>query len=265
MRQLYSIIFLFFVLTISFQCSSARKATEATNQISQSSASAALPSDTERKEIAPPDTATASPSTPSLAVAQPSDSTVLPTKADSLNTAIATSDSLSITAPDSLSVDTQDSLSMEDQTLKAAVFYTAQDSMVFTSDNMGYLYGDADIKYGEMGIKGEYITVDMDSSIISSTFGVDSLGKEFGLPLFSEGGTEYEMKKVRYNFETRKAFINNVVTQQGEGNIVANEAKMNADNSFYMRNAKYTTCDKHDHPHFYLNLSKAKVRPEKDV
>lgn len=265
MRQLYSIIFLFFVLTISFQCSSARKATEATNQISQSSASAALPSDTERKEIAPPDTATASPSTPSLAVAQPSDSTVLPTKADSLNTAIATSDSLSITAPDSLSVDTQDSLSMEDQTLKAAVFYTAQDSMVFTSDNMGYLYGDADIKYGEMGIKGEYITVDMDSSIISSTFGVDSLGKEFGLPLFSEGGTEYEMKKVRYNFKTRKAFINNVVTQQGEGNIVANEAKMNADNSFYMRNAKYTTCDKHDHPHFYLNLSKAKVRPEKDV
>ncbi len=63
-------------------------------------------------------------------------------------------------------------------------------------------------------------------------------GKEFGYPVFSESGTEYEMKKVRYNFDTRKAFINNVITQQGEGgHIVANDAKMNADNSFYMRNA----------------------------
>src|SRR5690554_3949200 len=149
--------------------------------------------------------------------------------------------------------------------LESPVQYSAQDSIIFTANNMGFLYGQADIKYGEMGITGEYITMDMDSSLISSTFGVDSLGVEFGHPVFIEGGTEYEMKKVKYNFETRKAFIHNVVTQQGEGNIVANEAKMNADNSFYMRNAKYTTCDRHDHPHFYLNLSKAKVRPEKDV
>lgn len=207
------------------------------------------------------------------------DTTRLTQTADSLTALTdtlltATRDSLTLTAQDSLTIATQDSLSIEaqdsisvteKQTLEAAVFYTAKDSMIFTSDNMGYLYGEADIKYGEMGIKGEYITMDMDSSLISSTYGVDSLGKEFGLPIFAEGETEYEMKKVRYNFETRKAFIHNVVTQQGEGNIVANEAKMNADNSFYMRNAKYTTCDNHDHPHFYLNLSKAKVRPDKDV
>jgi lipopolysaccharide assembly outer membrane protein LptD (OstA) len=186
-----------------------------------------------------------------------------PLKPDST---ILSTDSLSIMPADSTEIPVeQDSLTTKKQTLQAAVFYTAQDSIVFTGDNMGYLYGEADIKYGEMAIKGEQITMDMDSSVIESTFGIDSLGKEFGYPVFSEGGTEYEMKKVRYNFETRKAFIHNVVTQQGEGNIVANEAKMNADNSFFMRNAKYTTCDNHDHPHFYLNLSKAKVRPEKDV
>lgn len=175
-------------------------------------------------------------------------------------------DSITLSAQDSLSIKAQDSISVtEKQTLEAAVFYTAQDSMIFTADNMGFLFGESDIKYGKMGIKGEYITMDMDSSLITSTHGLDSLGKEYGLPVFAEGGTEYEMKKVRYNFKTRKAFIHNVVTQQGEGNIVANEAKMNADNSFFMRNAKYTTCDNHDHPHFYLNLSKAKVRPDKDV
>ncbi|WP_298652505.1 putative LPS assembly protein LptD [uncultured Proteiniphilum sp.] len=175
-------------------------------------------------------------------------------------------DSLSPVAPsDSVgTAERQDTLSTK-QVLETSVFYTAQDSMVFTANNRGYLYGDADVKYGNLAIKGEFITMDLDSSIISSTFGLDSVGKEFGYPVFSEGGMEYEMKKVRYNFDTRKAFINNVITQQGEGHIVANEAKMNADNSFYMRNAKYTTCDQHDHPHFYLNLSKAKVRPEKDV
>ena len=120
----------------------------------------------------------------------------------------------------------EDSLALAGkQTLDAPVYYTAQDSMVFTNDNMGFLYGKADIKYGEMAITGEKITMDLDSSIISSTFGVDSLGVEFGFPVFTEGGTEYEMKGVRYNFETRKAFIHNVITQQGEGHIVANEAK----------------------------------------
>ena len=262
MKQLYRFIFLFFVLTISFQCSSVRKATEATKKMRQSPALAESPSNKAKGENALPDTTIALPTPPVKELAPP-DSARTDAKVDS--TSIITQDSLSFANQDSLSINTPDSVSMEDQTLKAAVFYTAQDSMIFTSDNMGYLFGDADIKYGEMGIKGEYITVDMDSSVISSTFGVDSLGKEFGLPVFSEGETEYEMKKVRYNFETRKAFINHVVTQQGEGNIVANEAKMNADNSFYMRNAKYTTCDLHDHPHFYLNLSKAKVRPEKDV
>ncbi|MDO5523050.1 MAG: putative LPS assembly protein LptD [Bacteroidia bacterium] len=157
-----------------------------------------------------------------------------------------------------------DSISVQEK-LEAPVFYNAKDSMVFTKGNLGYLYGDADVKYGDLAIKGEHITMNLDSSVISSTFGLDSVGKEFGYPVFTQGGTEYEMKRVRYNFDSGKAFISNVITQQGEGHIVANTAKKNADNSFYMVNAKYTTCDLHDHPHFFLNLSKAKVRPGKDV
>lgn len=158
-----------------------------------------------------------------------------------------------------------DTIPLKKETLETVVNYNAKDSIVFTKNNMGYLYGNADVKYGELSITGEYITMDLDSNMISSTFGLDSIGKEFGHPVFSDKGTEYEMKKVRYNFKTGKAFISNVVTQQGDGYIVANQAKKNPDNSFYMVNARYTTCDLHDHPHFYLNLSKAKVRPEKDV
>ena len=78
-------------------------------------------------------------------------------------------------ATDSLTV-IPDTTHVQEETLEFAVNYSAQDSIVFTSDNMGYLYGDADIKYGDMGIKGEFVTVDMDSSVISSTFGLDSWG-----------------------------------------------------------------------------------------
>ena len=173
-------------------------------------------------------------------------------------------DSLS-SNPDSLSVMPSDTIPKKKETLKSTVFYTAQDSIVFTKDNKGFLYGDADVKYEDIAIKGELITMDMDSSLIGATFGLDSVGKEFGFPTFDDKGTQYEMKGVKYNFKTERAFIANVVTEQGEGYIVANQAKKNDDNSFYMINAKYTTCDLHDHPHFYLNLSKAKVRPGQDV
>ena len=273
MRQIIRYIFIFVLLTFFFQCSSVRKAGIVADQTGSTAASESRPDrDVENaggKELTP-DSVTQEITTVEAAM---SDSLLLvaPLLPDTTNlvtlpdSTILTTDSLSLMPADStVTMVAQDTVPQK-QTLQAAVFYTAQDSIIFTGDNMGYLYGDADIKYGEMGIKGEQIIIDMDSSVIESTFGLDTLGKEFGYPLFSEGGTEYEMKKVRYNFETRKAFINHVITQQGEGHIVANEAKMNADNSFYMRNAKYTTCDNHDHPHFYLNLSKAKVRPDKDV
>ena len=266
MSQLFRSIFLLLVLAIFYQCSSVQKTTVATNQLSQI------------KEIAIPEVipdikqVDTTLLVDSDSIINIPDSTIIKSEVDDIeaDSPIIDPDSL-IAGQDSLIID-PDSINLVDSIatpvtnmLEAPVEYSAKDSIVFTANNMGFLYGQADIKYGEMGITGEFITMDMDSSVISSTFGVDSLGEEFGHPVFLEGGTEYEMKGVRYNFETRKAFIHNVITQQGEGNIVANEAKKNADNSFYMRNAKYTTCDRHDHPHFYLNLSKAKVRPEKDV
>ncbi|MDD2477143.1 MAG: LPS-assembly protein LptD, partial [Dysgonamonadaceae bacterium] len=118
---------------------------------------------------------------------------------------------------DSLLVNNIDSVPVKKETLESTVNYTAQDSIVFTKGNLGYLYGDAEVRYQEITIKGEKITMDMDSSAIGATFGLDSVGKEFGHPIFDDKGTQYEMKNVRYNFKTEKAFIKNVVTEQGEG------------------------------------------------
>lgn len=166
-------------------------------------------------------------------------------------------------ANDSIS---KDSVRMKRQALDATVNYASKDSIVFTEGNWAYLYGNAEVKYKDLGLKGEYLTTNMDSSIVWAKYGVDSLGKEFGYPEFSQGSSDkYEAKTIKYNFKTKKGYITHVVTQQGEGYIVAEKAKKNDDGSFFMCDGKYTTCDDHDHPHFYLNLTKAKVRPKKDV
>ena len=105
----------------------------------------------------------------------------------------------------------------------------------------------------------------MDSSLVHATFGLDSVGKEFGFPIFSDGGTDYESKTMKYNFKTKKGYITDVITSQGEGYVTAGRAKKNADNSFFMQGGRYTTCDDHEHPHFYLAMTKAKVKPKKNV
>ena len=91
------------------------------------------------------------------------------------------------------------------------------------------------------------------------------MGVEKGKPVFKDGETPYETKAIRYNFKSKKGFINNVVTQQGEGYVVGNNAKKGANDELFMENGRYTTCDHHDHPHFYMQLTKAKVRPKKNV
>ena len=186
MRRLLRVTYLLLLLSFFIHCSSVRQATSTADQTGQPAASEALPADTalmDRDTLTTilPDSIAGNKSlvTDTTRLTQTADS--LTALTDTLLT--ATRDSLTLTAQDSLTIATQDSLSIEaqdsisvteKQTLEAAVFYTAKDSMIFTSDNMGYLYGEADIKYGEMGIKGEYITMDMDSSLISSTYGVDS-------------------------------------------------------------------------------------------
>jgi len=160
----------------------------------------------------------------------------------------------------------QDSTTQKQASLDAPVDYTANDSIIFDlSTNHGYLYGESKVDYQTLSITAENISMSMDSSTIHAVYAVDSLGKEFGHPVFKEKDTEYEMKKVSYNFKSKKGYIRNVITQQGEGYIVADLAKKNPDESFFMCNGKYTTCDQHDHPHFYMMLTKAKVRPKKNV
>jgi hypothetical protein bfra3_19041 len=151
------------------------------------------------------------------------------------------------------------------QPLDAPVIYSANDSIVFEEGGYAHLYGDGKVNYQSIELGAQIITMNMDSSTVFARGVTDSLGVETGKPVFKDGDTSYDTEAIRYNFKSKKGYINNVVSQQGEGYVTGNNAKKGAEDELFMQNGKYTTCDHHDHPHFYLQLTKAKVRPKKNV
>ncbi len=178
--------------------------------------------------------------------------------ADSLQRDSLAMDSLGI---DTLAADT----AKKKEPLDAPVIYEASDSIVFTKGGYAHLYGEGKVNYQNIELTSAIISMNMDSSTVYARGVTDTTGVESGTPVFKDGETPYESKIMRYNFKTKKGFINDIVTQQGEGYVTSKKAKKGANDEIFMGEGMYTTCDNHDHPHFYLKMSMAKVRPKKNV
>ena len=152
-----------------------------------------------------------------------------------------------------------------DNVLDAPVKYEASDSIVFDyRRSRAHLYGDSKVNYQNLELDAEEIDISIDSSLVYASGREDSTGTIQGKPLFKQGSDEYEPDKIAYNFKTRKAFIKNVYTQEGEGFMQTIDGKRDSSGVMYIRHGKYTTCDA-EHPHFYLSLSRAKMHPGKNV
>lgn len=151
------------------------------------------------------------------------------------------------------------------QPLDAPVVYESNDSTTFTLGGAATLYGSGKVNYQKIELAAEVISMNLDSSTVHAYGIADSTGTIKGKPVFKDGDTSYDTETINYNFKTRKAGITDVVTQQGEGYVVGTIAKKDAEDNIYMKDGKYTTCDHHDHPHFYMQLTRAKVKPKKNV
>lgn len=151
------------------------------------------------------------------------------------------------------------------QALDAPVTYEANDSIVFAQGGYAHLYGQGKVNYQKIELTADVITMNMDSSSVYAHGVEDSLGVAKGTPVFKDGETPYETNTIRYNFKSKKGIISNIVSQQGEGYVTGNNAKKGANDELYMKSGRYTTCDNHEHPHFYMQMTYAKVRPKKNV
>ena len=149
--------------------------------------------------------------------------------------------------------------------MDAPVQFSSKDSMILVGRDSAFMYGNTEVKYGDLDLKAARVEMDMATNTVLAAGARDTADEITGRPVFAEGGTDYEADTMRYNFKTRKGLIHNVITQQGEGYLTGGISKKGADDIYYFENGKYTTCDDHDHPHFYFQITKGKMRPGKDV
>ena len=184
-----------------------------------------------------------------------SDTSALPVISDSLravNDSIAYADS--VAAADSMQM-------LSKSSLEAPAFTTARDSIIedfSDGKQLIYYYGDVSVTYGNMKLSADYMEYDLKTKTLYARGTKDSTGVVTGQPVMEQGGKSYSMEEVRYNFETMKAKITNMVTQEQDGILHGKNIKMMPDRSINITKGKYTVCDC-EHPHYYLHLTAAKV------
>ena len=156
----------------------------------------------------------------------------------------------------------QDSIAMlRKSSLEAPAFTAARDSIIedfSDGKKLIYYYGDVSVTYGNMKLTADYMEYDLNTSTLYARGTKDTTGVITGRPVMEQGGKSYEMEEVRYNFETNKARITNMITQEQDGILHGKKIKMMPDRSINIANGRYTVCDCEE-PHYYLHLSRAKV------
>jgi len=164
----------------------------------------------------------------------------------------------SIAANDSINIASQQ---QNNSFIESKIKYNASDSIVLEAETQKvYLYKNAKIEYGDIILEADYIEYDQENNFVYAQGVTDTLGITSGKPKFTEKGDEFEARTIKYNFKTKKGYIEDVFTEEESGYLHSQQTKKLEDNSFLMKNGKYTTCE-HEHPHFYLHMNQAKVIP----
>ncbi|MCH3995566.1 MAG: LPS-assembly protein LptD [Prevotella sp.] len=151
--------------------------------------------------------------------------------------------------------------------IDAPINYQAEDSLVYDADKkIAYLYGNSNVKYENYDLTSDRIRMNMDNSMIRAHGTPDSAaeGGVKGKPVFKAGQDEYQTDTIAFNYKSKKALIDQVYTHQDEGYLSGKLSKRDSSGVIFLQHGRYTTCDKPD-PDFYIALSRAKVRPNKDV
>lgn len=211
--------------------------------------------DSDMTDIAPPDTII--PEGAEAAIKTKRDTSTM----DSLELAIYKYNKV---VDDSLA---QDSINRHQKNgIDGPVEYSADDSLTYDAiRSMAHLFGNSKVKYLNMDLASENISMSLDSNLVYATGKIDSVTNELtGTPDFKMGSDEYQSDTMAFNFKTKKGLISNVYTKQEDGYLTSELSKRGGNGEMFLQHGRYTTCDD-PHPDFYIAMSRAKVRPGKDV
>jgi len=148
---------------------------------------------------------------------------------------------------------------------KSKVVYRAEDSILYDlTEEKAYLYGKASIEYEDIRLDAAYIEIRFGTRVIFASGLPDSSEQLTGQPVFQQGEDVFNAETITYNFDTKRGRISGISTKDGDSYIHGKTVKKDADNTTYIRNGYYTTCNA-EHPHYYLKSNKIKVIPNNKV
>lgn len=168
---------------------------------------------------------------------------------------------------DTLELDPLDTVTMRvsKDAIKSKVNYYAEDSMPYDAANrVFHMWGKAKVSQDDLTLEAAYIKADLANNIVTATGVKDSSGQLIGKPVFKQGSATYRANVIKYNTRTKRGYLSEFRTQEGEGYIHGQDVGKTAENNFNIQQAKYTTCNL-DSPHYHIAASRIKVVPEKRV
>ncbi len=149
--------------------------------------------------------------------------------------------------------------------LETKVSYNAADSLYFDlAASKAYLFYNAEIEYENIRLKAHYIEIDFALNTLFASGLPDSLGVMQGIPEFSEGQQSFVASTMSYNFDTKRGFIREVISQEGDGFLHGTTVKKMENDITNVSQGSYTTCNL-DCPHFEFRYQKAKVIPSDKI
>ena len=74
-------------------------------------------------------------------------------------------------------------------------------------DKKIYLYGNANIEYGDIKITSNKIVIDWTENTILAVGTKDSTGKIIGNPVFEEGKESFKATEILYNLKSKKCIV----------------------------------------------------------
>lgn len=159
----------------------------------------------------------------------------------------------------------RDTVYVNDEDFDTPIFYNAEDSIYADLRNeIIHLYGDAIVDNGEVRLEAGYIMIDMNKQEVLATYRYDEDSNMVELPKFTDGSDDILAQTVRYNFDTKKAYIEEVAIQQDENFLYMGIAKRQANEEVHFVKGRFTSCNLEE-PHYHFQLSRAVMVPEKRI
>jgi hypothetical protein len=173
-------------------------------------------------------------------------------------------DTLKNQAKDSLKVVKGDTIKPKSD-LKSPINYKATQYMLLdVKGKLLFLNDGGELTYEQMKLLADSVVVDWNTSTVSATSRTDSSGKRVGKPQFEDNGQKYDAEDMTYNFKSQKGLVEGAKTKQGEEYVLAEVVKKANDETYYIQNGKFTSCEL-DHPHYYIRSKRLKVIPGKQI